>query len=136
MIKVLTGNIFASKMQVKVNTVNCVGVMGKGIAVLFKKQFPEMFDDYLDRCNAGEVEEGVPYLYKDIFGNKIINFPTKGHWKGLSKLDSIEKGLDIIVTNYRDWGVESIAFPPSWLWQWRSAMAISWTNNVSEAVPD
>ncbi|MCB5267498.1 MAG: macro domain-containing protein [Candidatus Cloacimonetes bacterium] len=112
MIKVLTGNIFTSKMQVKVNTVNCVGVMGKGIALLFKKQFPEMFDDYLDRCNAGEVEEGVPYLYEDIFGNKIINFPTKGHWKSLSKLDYIEKGLDIIVTNYRDWEVESIAFPP------------------------
>lgn len=112
MIRVLTGDILASKMQVKVNTVNCVGVMGKGIALLFKKQFPEMYEDYLDRCRAGEVEEGVPYLYSDLFGNRIINFPTKKHWKGLSNLESIRRGLDVIVDKYREWGVDSIAFPP------------------------
>lgn len=112
MIKVLTGDILASKMQVKVNTVNCIGVMGKGVALLFKQQYPEMFDDYVDRCKAGEVEEGVPYLFTDLFGNMIINFPTKKHWKGLSNLESIRMGLDIIIDNYKAWGVESIAFPP------------------------
>lgn len=112
MIKVLTGDILASKMQAKVNTVNCIGVMGKGIAQLFKKQYPEMFEDYVDRCNSGEVEEGVPYVYTDLFGNKIVNFPTKNHWKGLSNIESIRKGLDIIIDKYREWGIESIAFPP------------------------
>jgi len=112
MIRVLTGDLLASRMQVKVNTVNCIGVMGKGIALQFKKQFPEMFEDYMDRCQSGEVEEGIPYLYTDIFGNKIINFPTKKHWKGLSNIESIAKGLEIIATNYRKWGIDSIAFPP------------------------
>jgi O-acetyl-ADP-ribose deacetylase (regulator of RNase III)/uncharacterized protein YwgA len=112
MIKVLTGDILASKMQVKVNTVNCVGVMGKGIALLFKKQYPEMYEDYLDRYRNSELVEGVPYLYSDLFGNKIVNFPTKNHWKGLSNLESIRKGLEIIVDNYKEWGIDSIAFPP------------------------
>lgn len=112
MIKVLTGDILASPMQAKVNTVNCVGIMGKGIAQLFKAKYPDMFDDYRDRCKAGEVEEGIPYVYSDIFGNKIVNFPTKKHWKGLSNLESIQKGLDIFIQNYKDWGIESVAFPP------------------------
>lgn len=112
MIEVLIGDLFASKMQTKVNTVNCVGVMGKGIAQLFKKQYPEMYDDYVDRCRAKELEEGVPYLYKDMFGNSILNFPTKNHWKELSNLESIKRGLDIVLEKYREWGLESIAFPP------------------------
>jgi len=111
-IKVLIGDLFVSKMQTKVNTVNCVGVMGKGIAKLFKQQYPEMYEDYADRCRAKEIKEGIPYLYIDLFGNRILNFPTKNHWKGLSNLESIKKGLDIIIENYQEWGIESIAFPP------------------------
>jgi len=111
MIKVLTGDIFNSSMQTKVNTVNCVGVMGKGIAKLFKMQYPEMYEDYVERCKAGEVQEGVPYLYKDIFGNQILNFPTKKHWKDLSNFESISKGLDFFIQHYNDWGIKSIAFP-------------------------
>lgn len=112
MIKVQIGDLFDSKMQTRVNTVNCVGVMGKGIAKLFKQKYPEMFEDYADRCRSQEIEEGVPYLYTDMFGNRILNFPTKNHWKGLSNLESIKKGLDIIIENYQEWGIESIAFPP------------------------
>ncbi len=112
MIKVLIGDLISSEMQTKVNTVNCVGVMGKGIAQLFKKLYPEMYEDFVDRCRSGEVKEGVPYIYVDLFGNRIINFPTKNHWKGLSNLKSIEKGLDIFIENYQQWGIESIAFPP------------------------
>ncbi|MDY0151078.1 MAG: macro domain-containing protein [Candidatus Cloacimonas sp.] len=112
MVKVNIGDILSSTMQTKVNTVNCVGVMGKGIAKLFKQKYPEMYDDYVDRCKTGEVEEGFPYLYEDIFGNKILNFPTKDHWKGLSKLESIIKGLDIFVLKYKEWRIQSIAFPP------------------------
>lgn len=112
MVKVSIGDILTSTMKTKVNTVNCIGVMGKGIAQLFKQKYPEMYDDYVDRCKAGEVEEGVPYLFKDIFGNQILNFPTKHHWKSLSKLESIEKGLDIFIKNYKEWGIQSVAFPP------------------------
>ncbi len=112
MIKVLTGDIFQSQMQTKVNTVNCVGVMGKGIALLFKQQYPEMYEDYRDRCQNDEIEEGVPYLFENLFGEKIINFPTKGHWKNLSNIEKIERGLDIFIENYKEWGIESIAFPP------------------------
>ncbi|HPB18254.1 MAG TPA: macro domain-containing protein [Candidatus Cloacimonas sp.] len=112
MIKVLTGDILSSSMQTKVNTVNCVGVMGKGIAKLFKLQYPEMYEDYVERCKAGEVQEGIPYLYKDIFGNQILNFPTKKHWKDLSNLAIISKGLDFFIQHYHDWDINSIAFPP------------------------
>lgn len=112
MIKVLIGNLFESKMQTLVNTVNCVGVMGKGVALEFKKRFPEMYKDYMDRCNAKQVKPGVPYLYSDLFGTSILNFPTKDHWRSGSRRDDIVRGLDLFVENYRSWGVTSIAFPP------------------------
>ncbi len=112
MIEVLIGDLFASKMQTKVNTVNCVGIMGKGIAQQFKKQYPEMFEDYVDRCKSEEVEEGIPYLFKDLFGNMILNFPTKGHWKNLTNIQKVSTGLDYFIQHYKEWGIESIAFPP------------------------
>ncbi len=101
MIKSFNWDIFNSSMQTKVNTVNCVGKQGKGIAKLFKMQYPEMYEDYVERCKAGEVQEGVPYLYKDIFGNQILNFPTKKHWKDLSNFESIKDWIflsNIIMT--------------------------------------
>lgn len=112
MIEILIGDLFASKMQTKVNTVNCVGIMGKGIAQQFKKQYPEMFEDYVDRCKSDEVEEGIPYLFKDLFGNMILNFPTKGHWKNLTNMQKVSTGLDYFIQHYKEWGIESIAFPP------------------------
>jgi len=112
MIKVQIGNILESPMQAKVNTVNCAGIMGKGIAREFKKLYPEMFEDYEQRCKAREVKPGVPYLYEDLFGDKIINFPTKDHWKALSKIEHIIQGLDLFVGHYKEWGIKSVAFPP------------------------
>jgi O-acetyl-ADP-ribose deacetylase (regulator of RNase III)/uncharacterized protein YwgA len=112
MISVLIGDLLASKMQTRVNTVNCVGIMGKGIAQSFKKQNPEMYEDYVDRCKAGDIQEGEPYLFRDLFGNMIVNFPTKHHWKDLSNPEFIEKGLKQIVDKYKQWGITSIAFPP------------------------
>jgi O-acetyl-ADP-ribose deacetylase (regulator of RNase III)/uncharacterized protein YwgA len=106
------GNIFNSKCQTLVNTVNCVGVMGKGIALGFKERFPEMFDDYVARCNRGEVQLGKPYLYKRKTIPWIINFPTKNHWRSVSKLEDIVKGIQFINKNYKQWGVNSLAFPP------------------------
>lgn len=110
--KVLIGNIFDSSAQTIVNTVNCVGVMGKGIAEEFKKRYPEMFDEYVRLCQTKELRPGVPYLYTDIYGTSIINFPTKNHWKSPSKLSYITEGLEWFVQNYEHLGITSIAFPP------------------------
>ena len=79
--KILLGNIFDSKCSTLVNTVNCAGVMGKGIALEFKKRYPEMFREYQILCKEGKVQPGKPYLYHDLTGASIINFPTKDHWR-------------------------------------------------------
>lgn len=114
--KILVGDIFNSNAQTLINTVNCVGIMGKGIAAEFKKRFPEMFDDYVDRCKKGGVKPGVPYLFKSssLFatGPQVINFPTKSDWRAASRVEDIEKGLKILASKYKEWGVESIAVPP------------------------
>lgn len=112
MIEILTGDILQSKAQTLVNTVNCVGVMGKGIALEFKNRFPEMFKDYEERCRRGEVMLGRPYLYKSLLPPWILNFPTKGHWRSVSNLKDIIKGLDFLLSHYREWGITSIAVPP------------------------
>lgn len=106
------GNIFDSKADVLVNTVNCVGVMGKGIALDFKKRFPAMFSDYSERCAAHELKPGKPYYYHDLAGASVINFPTKDHWRSPSKLSYIIDGLDWFVENYESYGIKSVAFPP------------------------
>ncbi len=111
-VTVKIGNIFASNAQTLVNTVNTVGVMGKGIALEFKERFPDMYKDYLKRCEKGEVRLGEPYIYKQLFGPSIINFPTKEHWRSVSKLSDIISGLEYLQAHYREWGVESIAVPP------------------------
>lgn len=108
----LVGDILKSKAQTLINTVNCVGVMGKGIALEFKNRFPGMYEDYVQRCQRGEVKPGVPYLYKTLFPPQIINFPTKDHWKSISKLSDIERGLKHLFEHYRGWGVTSLAIPP------------------------
>jgi O-acetyl-ADP-ribose deacetylase (regulator of RNase III)/uncharacterized protein YwgA len=110
--KILVGDILQSKAQTLINTVNCVGIMGKGIALEFKKRFPEMFQDYLERCERKEVKPGVPYIYKTLLPPQIINFPTKDHWKSVSRIADIERGLQLLVSHYKDWGVTSLAIPP------------------------
>lgn len=112
MITVRVGDLFASEAQTLVNTVNCVGIMGKGIALEFKNRFPEMFRDYEKRCKAGQVKLGRPFLYKDLVDKWVLNFPTKDHWRSVSRLDDIVEGLRYLVANYRDWGITSIAVPP------------------------
>ncbi|HIQ20657.1 MAG TPA: Appr-1-p processing protein [Planctomycetes bacterium] len=112
MIKVLVGDLFASRAQTLVNTVNCVGVMGKGIALEFKRRFPEMHEDYLRRCKARQVKLGRPYLYRSLVPPWILNFPTKDHWRSVSKLEDIVRGLRYLEQHYRAWGITSLAVPP------------------------
>lgn len=111
-VQIREGDIFKSKAQTLVNTVNCVGVMGKGIALGFRKRFPAMHDDYVRRCERGEVKLGQPYLYRQEGGPWVLNFPTKDHWRSVSKLADIEAGLQHLEANYQEWGLESIAVPP------------------------
>lgn len=112
MFKALIGDMFTSRAQTLVNTVNCVGVMGKGVALGFRKRFPAMYEDYVGRCQRKEVHVGEPYHYTDLSGTSIVNFPTKDHWRSPSRLADIERGLDRFVANYPAWGIKSIAFPP------------------------
>ncbi|HXC57326.1 MAG TPA: macro domain-containing protein [Rhizomicrobium sp.] len=112
MFKALIGDLFESRAQTLVNTVNCVGIMGKGVAEAFKKRLPKMFDDYKARCDMGQMKLGEPYLYKDLSGARIINFPTKDHWKSSSRLKDIESGLDFLVQHIDQWDVTSLALPP------------------------
>ncbi|MFQ5963850.1 MAG: macro domain-containing protein [Candidatus Scalinduaceae bacterium] len=112
MIKVLVGDLFQSKCQTHVNTVNTVGIMGKGVALEFKKRFPEMFEDYKKRCDKGLVKLGEPYLYKRLVPPWILNFPTKEHWRSVSKLTDIIQGLKYLEQHYQEWGIISIALPP------------------------
>ena len=106
------GDLFSSKASTLVNTVNCVGVMGKGIAKEFKQKYPAMFKDYKSRCSAGLVKLGEPYLYTDLLGTSILNFPTKNHWRSSSRIRDISDGLDWFVAHYNKLGISSIAFPP------------------------
>lgn len=113
MTMVKIGNIFESKAHTLVNTVNCVGVMGKGIAKEFKKHYPDMFKDYAARCEDGLVQLGKPYHFTNLFGDiSIVNFPTKKHWRSPSRLSDIEKGLEYFIMHYKEWGIQSVAFPP------------------------
>ena len=110
--KVLIGNMFDSSMKTLVNTVNCVGVMGKGVALEFKKRFPEMYKEYARLCDQKQVLPGKPYFYQDFCGTSILVFPTKDHWRSPSKLKYIVDGLDWFVQNYQNYNITSIAFPP------------------------
>jgi len=112
-VKVVVGeNMFESKAQTLVNTVNTVGVMGKGIALEFKKRFPEMYEDYVARCQGGRVKLGEPYVYRQSPGPWVINFPTKDHWRSVSRISDIVRGLKYLYDHYHEWGVKSMAVPP------------------------
>ncbi len=105
------GNIFESNCSTIVNTINCVGVMGKGIALEFKKRYPDMFKDYVQKCDNGEIKPGEPYVFQK--GEiSILNFPTKDHWRSPSRLSYVEAGLNWFVDNYEKYNIKSIAFPP------------------------
>lgn len=109
-IKYLKGDIFTSNAQVIVNTVNCKGVMGKGLALAFKQKYPDMFAVYVQECKTGKLQIGRPTIYLKSTP-WILNFPTKNHWRFPSKLEYIEKGLVFFARQYKKAGITSIAFP-------------------------
>src|SRR5262245_59727085 len=111
MTQILVGDLFESGAQTLVNTVNCVGVMGKGVALAFRKRFPEMYADYVARCEVGQVRLGEPYLYRRDELPWILNFPTKGHWRAVSRLADIVAGLEYLEQHYRAWRITSLAVP-------------------------
>ena len=115
MIKVAEGNLLEAKADALVNTVNCVGVMGKGIALQFKQAFPDNCQEYEKACKKGRVRIGRMFVHNqnDIFYPKyIINFPTKRHWKTKSRLEDIESGLKDLVKQAKKLDIKSIAVPP------------------------
>jgi len=110
-VTVRAGDLFRSDAQTLVNTVNTVGVMGKGIALEFKKRFPEMYVDYVQRCQANQVRAGEPYLYRRHTPPWIINFPTKEHWRSVARLSDIVLGLEYLEAHCKEWEITSLAVP-------------------------
>ena len=115
MIEYKTGNILTEDAEAIINTVNCVGVMGRGIALQFKNAFPENFKAYAAACKRDEVQPGRMFIH-DMGGltnpRYIINFPTKRHWRGKSRMEDIESGLMALAAEIRERGIRSIAIPP------------------------
>lgn len=115
MVEFTTGDILDADAEALVNTVNCVGVMGRGIALQFKKKFPENFKCYKRACDAGELQPGVMLVHdmgKMFNPRYVINFPTKNHWRGKSTIEDIESGLQVLVNEVTIRKIKSIAIPP------------------------
>lgn len=115
MITYTHGDILRADAEAIVNTVNCVGVMGRGIALQFKKAWPENFKLYAAACKNEEVHPGQMFISETgQFTNPkyIINFPTKRHWRGASRIEDIEIGLEALVQDIKRYDIKSIAIPP------------------------
>jgi O-acetyl-ADP-ribose deacetylase (regulator of RNase III) len=115
MIRFTQGDILKADTEALVNTVNCVGVMGRGIALQFKNTFPENFKAYEVACLKKEVQPGRMFVFDTgelTSPRYIINFPTKRHWRGKSRIEDIETGLEALVKEIRARNIRSIAIPP------------------------
>ncbi|MHB1753796.1 MAG: macro domain-containing protein, partial [Acidiferrobacter sp.] len=115
MIRYMQGDILKADTEALVNTVNCVGVMGRGIALQFKQAFPANFQAYARACQQGVVQLGQMFVFEvdALTGPRyLINFPTKRHWRGKSRMEDIEAGLTALVAEIRARHIRSIAIPP------------------------
>lgn len=109
------GDILTEDAEALVNTVNCVGIMGRGIALQFKNAFPENFKAYAAACQREDVQPGRMFVYETgqlTNPRYIINFPTKRHWRGKSRMEDIDSGLKALAQEIRDRNIRSIAIPP------------------------
>lgn len=111
MLEFMQGDMFEAPVDIRVNTVNCVGVMGAGVALAFKQRYPEMFKDYQSACKDGRVRPGRMYVWKSLEGDWIINFPTKRNWRDPSRYEDIEAGLDDLRAYLEGVGSVSVALP-------------------------
>lgn len=114
MIRIKTGDIFEEDAEALVNTVNCVGVMGRGVALQFKRRFPENFNAYAAKCKLNEIKLGQVFVFETglIHGPRyIINFPTKRHWRSKSRLADIQTGLKSLARAIRERRIVSVAIP-------------------------
>lgn len=115
MIEYKTGDLLAEEADALVNTINCVGVMGRGIAAQFKKAWPANFKAYAAACKREEVRPGEMFIHETrsfVEPRFIVNFPTKRHWRAKSRMADIESGLEALVREVRERGIRSIAIPP------------------------
>jgi O-acetyl-ADP-ribose deacetylase (regulator of RNase III) len=115
MIQTTQGDILRDDSEAIVNTVNCVGVMGRGIALQFRNAYPENFKAYEKACQREEVRPGRMFIFEtgELAGPRyIINFPTKRHWRGKSRMEDIDSGLNALVEVLREKQIRSIAIPP------------------------
>lgn len=115
MIEYKKGNILTEDVEAIINTVNCVGIMGRGIALQFKNAFPDNFKAYTAACKRNEVQPGQMFIHTTgclTNPRYIINFPTKRHWKGKSRMEDIDAGLVALVEEIRALNIRSIAIPP------------------------
>lgn len=111
MITIVTGHILESKAQVLVNEVTCSGDIEKGTGEAFKILFPEVAEDYFQRCEKNKVILGEPYLFKRMLFPWVLNFPVKRNLKSSPQDQDIINGIDYFIEKYQDWGVFFIAFP-------------------------
>ena len=115
MIRYKQGNLLVEDCEALVNSVNCVGVMGRGVALQFKETFPKNYKAYVAACNRGNVQPGRMFVFEtQLLTNPryIINFPTKRHWRGKSRIEDIEAGLEALIAEIRTRDIKSIALPP------------------------
>ncbi len=114
MIEYKIGDILTENVEALVNTVNCVGIMGRGVALQFKKAFPENFAAYAEACKRADVQPGQLFVFEtsQMSPRYIINFPTKRHWRGKSRMEDIEAGLTALAEQIRERAIRSIALPP------------------------
>jgi O-acetyl-ADP-ribose deacetylase (regulator of RNase III) len=114
-IRYMTGDILRADADALVNTVNCVGIMGRGVALQFKNRFPLNFKAYKVACDRKEVQPGRMFVFETgtlTSPRYIINFPTKRHWKGKSRMEDVEVGLVALVNEIKTRKIRSIAIPP------------------------
>jgi O-acetyl-ADP-ribose deacetylase (regulator of RNase III) len=115
MIELRKGDILKADAEALVNTVNCVGVMGRGIALQFRKEYPANFEEYKAVCEQKKLQPGrmlIYELHRMMNPRYIINFPTKRHWKGKSRIEDIDAGLKALIEEVRTRDIRSIAIPP------------------------
>ncbi len=112
MIRFVQGNIFDSGCEALVNPVNCVGVMGKGLALQFKRRFPANFTSYAAACRRRDLAPGRLHVFDAGAPRLIVNFPTKRHWRDASRLDDVTQGLHALAGAIATNTIRSIAIPP------------------------